>query len=526
MIKFEPPSAEHPFGVLTAEITEDINNHFKSPFKFECVNTIDGKIKWISEDMSIGVWTSFFESCNTTAKIIDSDNVVVESWNWDTRKHGDLSHNIFLDWSLKNIGSKGIAIGTHDGTTGEWAYPIVNNLIEGHLVEASDMQYNNLCNNYSHLKNAHPLQRLITSDGLDCEFFESGDGYTNSILKDHTLKYNSTLTSTMKKTQTINDLIIECGLKNDLKWLHLDVEGIDDELILSLDDSLISLPEIIIYETLNLSEERKNIVSDFLKTKKYYCIESGWNTVAILNKLDLSLLVHTCDSYEKFWGGMFYSLDFYWDYNQIPVYFSNEEKPISEINIDCKGSNYTPDKRITQILTGKTDKNGFSDRFIKSIEQIPSKWIIYIQEDMWLTRPLDFNLLSDLVDFANTHNADAIKIHAKLFYWDKYKLEPTDSYINNQKILKYSEGDNFLLTHAATIWNKDYILKHQRTNEDPWVNEIDGSKRMSEEPHNHFHYNIHWHSQPGVAISGNESQEFYVYSHVIDEMKSIELKMK
>jgi hypothetical protein len=526
MIRFEDPTPENPFGKLIAEITEDINNKYQSPFRFECINSVDGQTKWLSENMLLGWWSSFVEPCNIVAQIVDSNNTILERWVWETKDHGDLCHKIFLEWSIKNPHSKGIAIGTHDGTTGEWVYPLLNNLIEGYLVEASDTQYENLVVNYKLKENAHPLKKLITSDGLDREFFESPEGFTNSIIKEHTLKFTENITSEVKKTQSLNDLIIECGLKDDLKWLHLDVEGIDDELILSLDDSKIKFPEIIIFENLNLTDDRKKSVIDFLKNKKYYCIDSGWNTVAILNKLDLSLLVHTCDGYEEFWPGMFYTLDFYWDYNQIPVYFSNEEKKISEIVLDCKGSVYKPDKRITQVLTSKTSREGFSDRFIKSIEQIPSKWIIYIQEDMWLKRPLDFRLMTNLIEFANTHNADAIKIHAKLFYWEKYRLEPTNFSIDNQKILKYSEGDNFLLTHAATIWNKDYILKYQKNGEDPWKNEVEGSKRMSSDSHNHYHYNIHWHCQPGVSESGNKSREFFVYAPVVDEMKSMELKMR
>ena len=80
---------------------------------------------------------------------------------------------------------------------------------------------------------------------------------------------------------------------------------------------------------------------------------------------DLSLLIQTCDHYEKFWWGMFYTLDFYWDYDSFPVYFANEEKKMEGISFDCKGNSYTPSRKITQILTGKTDRNGFSDRFIK-----------------------------------------------------------------------------------------------------------------------------------------------------------------
>lgn len=244
---------------------------------------------------------------------------------------------------------------------------------------------------------------------------------------------------------------------------------------------------------------------------------------------DLSLLVHTCDSYDSFWRPMFFSLDFYWDYDSFPVYFANEEKKLEESIIkrgdnDIEGYKYTPDSRINQILTGKTDRNGFSDRFISAIEKIPSKWIIYIQEDMWIRSKLDKKLLEDLVNFAEAEEADSIKIHSKLFYWDEYRLEPTDHFIQGQRVLKYSEGNNYLLSHAATIWRKDYILKYQTPGEDPWKNEIEGSKRMSQDPHNHYHYNIFWHCQPGAAEAGQTSIEGLAYGHILDEMKRMELQ--
>jgi len=205
----------------------------------------------------------------------------------------------------------------------------------------------------------------------------------------------------------------------------------------------------------------------------------------------LSLLVQTCDHYEQFWPGMFYTLDFYWDYDSFPVYFSNEEKKMEEMSFDCKGNNYTPSKKITQILTGKTDRNGFSDRFIKSVEQVPTKWVLYVQEDMWLRRGIEKNLLEDLIKFAEEKNVDSIKIHSKLFYYDSYRLEKTEDFING---------------------------------EDAWTNEVEGSKRMSAEPHNHYHYEMHWYCQPGISDKGEFSPEGHVYGHIVDEMKRMEIE--
>jgi hypothetical protein len=146
-----------------------------------------------------------------------------------------------------------------------------------------------------------------------------------------------------------------------------------------------------------------------------------------------------------------------------------------------------------------------------------------MQEDMWLKRNLDKELLVDLIKFMDDVNADSVRIHAKLFYYDGYNVEPTDYFVKGQRMLKNAGGD--ILSHNATIWRKDYILKHQLPGEDPWVNEREGSKRMSLDNNNNYHYNIHWYCQPGIADKGEISQEFVIYAHIVDEMKSMELKM-
>jgi hypothetical protein len=235
----------------------------------------------------------------------------------------------------------------------------------------------------------------------------------------------------------------------------------------------------------------------------------------------VSLLVHTCDAYMKFWGGMLYTLDFYWDYDRIPVYFSSEDVSVDSVKFDCKGMEYHIDERINPILTGAGE---FSDRFIKSLENIDTKWVIYIQEDMWLRGHLSPDLVDLLIDEAEKDGADAVKIHAALYYYDGYRLEKTGKYIQDKQILKYSQGENFLLTHNATIWNREYLLKHQMNGENPWSNEIKGSARMSSEPHNHLHYNINWYCQPGLADRGGYSSEFHVYAHIVDHMKYMNLK--
>ena len=134
------------------------------------------------------------------------------------------------------------------------------------------------------------------------------------------------------------------------------------------------------------------------------------------------------------------------------------------------------------------------------------------------------NYIDAIVLFCEINNVSSLKIHTKLHYYEGYKLERTDYKINGINLLKYSDGENYLHSHNATIWNRQYLLEHLIDGEDPWTNEIQGSKRMSSVPHNHYHYNIHWYSQPGVSEMGNYSSDFHILAPIFDDRMEYKLK--
>jgi hypothetical protein len=281
-IEFTKPNEENPFGVIIAihEIPDlEVENPWEYPLSFSIFNEISGDKIWGS-DILPGRWSSFVEPCNSYAQITDKNRNIIVDWKWDTFLHGDDAHILFMLWSLKNKGAKGISIGTHDGTTGEWVEPLRKGLIEAFLVEASVPQYKKLVDNYKNISGAYPILSLITENGRDCEFYEEVEGFTNSVIKEHTLKYASQITSAIKKSRSLNDLVCEVGLADSLDWLHLDVEGIDADLVLSLDPSRIKLPDFIIYESLNLSNEKKQEVYNWFNNNGYLFKEAGWNTIA------------------------------------------------------------------------------------------------------------------------------------------------------------------------------------------------------------------------------------------------------
>ena len=250
------------------------------PLIFRVLNTDTKKVIWEIE-MYPGTWSTFPWGFESTVTVTDADDNIVFDWVWNPLIDGDEAHKFFLSWSIANKGAKGIAIGTHDGSSGEWTTSIRKGYLEGYLVEASLPQYLKLVDNYKNVEKAYPLMMLVTPDGGQVEFFQGGDGYTNSVIKEHTFSYiGDNTNSVLLNSISLNDLIINLGLSNDIKWLHLDVEGIDADLIMSLDDSKVKLPDVILYESINLSQDKLDETNKWFTEKGYDFKVSGWNTIA------------------------------------------------------------------------------------------------------------------------------------------------------------------------------------------------------------------------------------------------------
>jgi hypothetical protein len=284
MISFEytRPNEIHSEG--NTKITVDYNAstyYDEKQFPLHLMyKTLMGEIAW-STDLYPGWFSEYSMISNTTIEIIDSLGNKLFDWKWDPFVHGDYAHQYFEIWSLNNRGSNGIAIGTHNGMTGEWVGPVNKGLLKSTLVEASDIQFKDLLKYYNDKKWINCVQSLITTDGNDVVFYEGGNGFTNSLSKDIIEKHINVkqITTTLKPSKSINDLIIESSEQGKVKWLHIDVEGMDGELIYAIKDDL--LPELLLFESLHMENEYYDNLCNYLTNKGYSITKSGWNTICI-----------------------------------------------------------------------------------------------------------------------------------------------------------------------------------------------------------------------------------------------------
>jgi FkbM family methyltransferase len=272
------------------EIGSDIMNFLDKedmPIRFHVKKLLNGESIY-SIDMYTNHWASHpaVEYCYIEAETAKGVSIFRD--DWDPIKHGCLSDSLFYTWCLKNPGSNGLIIGANDGTGGDYVVPYMRGLIQNMvLVEASERTYESLKRNYQNDSKVRTINTLVSTKTEKIKFYEStsGPGLVNSVYKNFANFFNEEILEVEKEAIGINEIIAESIKEIEIDWLHIDVEGLDGELIMALDFEIFK-PKVIIYE--NISRKGQKISSeeliDFLRKKGYqvFGLDPQLNNIAIL----------------------------------------------------------------------------------------------------------------------------------------------------------------------------------------------------------------------------------------------------
>ena len=248
------------------------------PLRLKIKKHVSGEEQW-STSLNDNWYATYPNTEMFDVEIYDSKDRMVYCKRWDVMEHGNHFYKSLWMYNKSILSSgrfpKGLVIGTHDGEFGEWVPIVEKRECSVVLVEASDKQFQKLKQNYKNNSLVKPIQNLITPNGGEVEFFEGGAGYTNTVIENVIRHWETEeIKSTKRPSISITDLIInECG--GHIDWLHLDVEGLDAQLIMGIDESKVSLPKFIIFEDYNLIQDKKDEIYSWLYNKGYITYSEG-----------------------------------------------------------------------------------------------------------------------------------------------------------------------------------------------------------------------------------------------------------
>jgi len=200
----------------------------------------------------------------------------------------------------------------------------------------------------------------------------------------------------------------------------------------------------------------------------------------------VALVVHACDRYAFLYQGFAHFFAQHWDFS-IPcrLYFATEE-----LEVEVAG--------FENIRSGK---GAWADRLALLLrEKIREPYVLYFQEDMWLTGPVNGRFFTELFEHTLSNRWKQVKLHSA----NVYKTVPTRLFIEGFNVARLDNAaSGFLMSHQVTLWEKNFLLAQLHKNEHPWRNERKGTKRLRTLNPEIFH--IDYFAESGhPEINGNQ----------------------
>lgn len=181
---------------------------------------------------------------------------------------------------------------------------------------------------------------------------------------------------------------------------------------------------------------------------------------------EIPVILHSMDSYSRFWNPWYHLFNLHCK-NHGPIIFLSEEKEPDFID------------DVTHIKTGAGE---WGERLLRALKQIDSELVFYMQEDFWCVN--DYELTDQLLEMFEKFGMD--QLHIK----ENTPLISTKKITGN--LYRFEQKSEYTQNHQFGLWRKNKLIENVLPNENPWENEVDGSKRLNQKPHNVYLLDFHW----------------------------------
>lgn len=166
---------------------------------------------------------------------------------------------------------------------------------------------------------------------------------------------------------------------------------------------------------------------------------------------NLTLLVSSCDKYAVCWNPFVHGLQKYWPDHPRTIFITNKLQPEEFESIQIY-----PDR-------------GWADNLIFALEKIDSPYILYAQEDYWISRPIDQNNITDYLDLLRGGLVDYIRLRPA--------PPPDTPFMHDTRLGVISPHSRYRTSLQMALWRKSVLRDLLMEKESPWRFEEEGSRR-------------------------------------------------
>jgi hypothetical protein len=183
---------------------------------------------------------------------------------------------------------------------------------------------------------------------------------------------------------------------------------------------------------------------------------------------DVSIIVPSCDKYSGLWEPFFSLLFKNWpalkqggEHQNIPIYFISNKKEFNH-------------PRVQNIKF--PNEISWSDNMIEALSQIKTKYVLYLQEDYFLTEPINEKLLVEILQYMANHDAAFVQV-AEFSPGNVQTTKQSTAIINSPNLVEVTKHSEYKVNLQAGLWEKDIFLWLVKPGENMFQFETNASKR-------------------------------------------------
>lgn len=129
------------------------------------------------------------------------------------------------------------------------------------------------------------------------------------------------------------------------------------------------------------------------------------------------------------------------------------------------------------VQTGPDD---WSNDLKKYFESIDDEYFIYIMEDQFIIRPINFNILRALMEVVKDDGVDRVDLTNDMIvnHSGIYKGVIPYKRVNDINIYKLDPKSDYIVNTQASIWPTKQFIKYLHPNFSPWEFEVTNSENV------------------------------------------------
>ena len=192
-------------------------------------------------------------------------------------------------------------------------------------------------------------------------------------------------------------------------------------------------------------------------------------------KLDITMIIGTCDKYDMFWENFMILCDKFWQIDCRKIWIGETKKvPSTEYETHLPGAGLP-----------------WSNRILSALNTVDTKYIFQMAEDFYLREPITHERISKYINFLDKRDGNKMLI-APYDNPAAYTLETK----LDEGFFKLNNNSDYQTSVMPSVWKTDWIKEVLLPNWDPWQFEITGTNRIKGQ-NNKVYMDIQ--EYPGIA---------------------------